>query len=134
MGIYQPAVDTSRIDIAACAKRGVPVCHAPGSNANALAETIVMMMLAVARRLPEGLRRCQNPPSGWGGPAGVELRGRTLGIIGATGHSGLLLQHICRNGLCMNVIGVNSKSTRQEFEALLRQSDIVSINCLLTDA
>lgn len=50
--MYQPAVDTSRIDAAACARRGVPVCHAPGSNATALAEGCAMLLLAAARNLP----------------------------------------------------------------------------------
>lgn len=133
--VYQPAVDTSRIDTAACAARGIPVCHAPGANANALAETILMLMLAVARRLKEGIARAHAPPGGWGGPAGFELRGRTLGIVGASGHSGALLSQVCGpGGLGMRVLGTRSTSTRAEFEAMLSAADVVSVNCLLNDA
>lgn len=132
--VYQPAVDTSRINTAACAERGIPACNSPGSNANALAESIVMLMLALARDLPGGIDRCLNPPDGWGGPAGTELRGTTLGIIGDTGHSGALLKTICGSGFGMTVRGTSSKSSRAEFEAMLAESDFLSINCVLNDS
>ena len=132
--VYQPAVDTSRIDVEACRARGIPVCHAPGSNANALAEAIVMLMLAVARGLPEGIARTAAPPEGWGGPAGTELRGRTLGIIGVTGHSGQLLRQICEAGFGMRVLGTTSTSTDAEVATLLAESDFISVNCVLNDA
>jgi len=132
--VYNPAVDVSRIDQDACRVRSIPVCHAPGCNANALAESIVMLMLAIARKLPQGIQRCKNPPAGWGGPSGAELRGKTLGIVGITGHSGRRLQQICGNGFGMTVLGVSSKSSRAELEELLKASDYVSLNLGLTEA
>ena len=93
-----------------------------------------MLMLALARDLPGGIDRCLNPPDGWGGPAGTELRGTTLGIIGDTGHSGALLKTICGSGFGMTVRGTSSKSSRAEFEAMLAESDFLSINCVLNDS
>jgi phosphoglycerate dehydrogenase-like enzyme len=93
-----------------------------------------MLMLAVARSLPDGLARCRNPPVGWGGPQGRELRGSTLGIIGGTGASGLRLRQICEHGFGMQVVAINSQSSRAELEALLAASDYVSVNCTLTAA
>ena len=34
------------------------------------------------------MARAADPPAGWGGPSGVELRGKTLGVVGDSGHSG----------------------------------------------
>jgi len=92
-----------------------------------------MLMLTLARKLPQGIQRCKNPPEGWGGPSGVELRGKTLGIIGITGHSGQMLRQICESGFGMRVVGVTSKSSRDELEDVLRASDYVSLNLILTD-
>ena len=46
-------VGTDNIDLAAAARRGIAVCNTPGSNAYAVAEHAIALMLAVARKIPQ---------------------------------------------------------------------------------
>lgn len=73
-------VGTDRVDLEAARRRGVRVTNAPGSNAQAVAELAVGLMFAVAREIPRldaGVRT-----GGWPRGAGLELSGRTLGLVG----------------------------------------------------
>lgn len=128
--VMQPAVGTDGIDLAAAKARGVPVCNVPGANAASVAEAALLLILALARRLPEAARAFREGRVG--SPVGIELRGRTLGIIGL-GQSGSALAAAAR-GLGMKVEGVRSSSTPADLHALLASSDVVSIHCPLTPA
>jgi glyoxylate reductase len=79
------SVGTNHIDAAACAARGVAVVHTPDVLTDATADLTMALLLAAARRLPEGQRLVEG--GGWRGWAatqllGMELRGRTLGVVG----------------------------------------------------
>ncbi len=52
--IQAEGVGFERIDLAAAARRGIPVCNCAGTNAGAVAEQTVMLILAVQRFLVEG--------------------------------------------------------------------------------
>lgn len=52
----------------------------PGVNATSVAEAALMMLLMLARRVPEQLVTFSQ--RGLGSPLGIELSGKTLGIIG----------------------------------------------------
>ena len=85
VGICRAA--TSHVDIEAATKNGVAVVNTPGRNAQAVAEHALGLMLSLARRVPEGHRyvtggRWQNPVEPYVEMRGVELGGRTLGIVG----------------------------------------------------
>ncbi len=70
------------IDLPACRTRGVRVVYAPGTNAPAVAEMALGLMIALARDFP---RMWKSGKEGlWPRPAewGEELRGKTLGILG----------------------------------------------------
>ena len=68
------------VDLAAAAERGVQVRAAVGTNARSVAELAVGLMFAMARHLvPSG---ATTKTGGWGRTRGVELQGRTLGILG----------------------------------------------------
>ena len=73
------------IDLAAAAKRGIPVLAATGANAVSVAEHAIALLLAVVKRilpLDAGLRegRWEKP-----GYQGKELAGATLGLMGMGG-------------------------------------------------
>jgi len=79
------SVGTNHIDAAACRERGVVVVHTPDVLTDATADLTMALLLAAARRLPEGQRLVAS--GGWRGWAatqllGMELRGRTLGVVG----------------------------------------------------
>jgi len=79
------SVGTNHIDAAACRDRGIVVVHTPDVLTDATADLTLALLLAAARRLPEGQRLVAS--GGWRGWAatqllGMELRGRTLGVVG----------------------------------------------------
>ena len=78
---------TNQVDVDAATARGVAVVNTPGRNAQAVAEHALGLMLALARRIPEGhgyvmAGRWLNPLEPYVELRGVELAGRTLGIVG----------------------------------------------------
>lgn len=127
--IQQPAAGYDVVDVEAARERGIPVCNAPGKNAQAVAEAALLLMLALARRLP----RAQDAfvSRRIGDPVGIELAGRTLGIVGM-GRSGSRLGAIA-DGLGMNVLSVRSESAPATLHSLLVQSDVVSLHVPLTE-
>jgi phosphoglycerate dehydrogenase-like enzyme len=78
---------TNGIDVESATERGILVVNTPGRNAQAVAEHALGLMLALARSIPsahEYVRagRWQNPTEPYVSMRGVELAGRTLGIVG----------------------------------------------------
>lgn len=134
-------VGLDNVDLAAATRLGLPVLHAPGLNANAVAEHTLMLMLAVIKcLLPQdaALRR-----GAWADlrARGIgELRGLTLGIIGV-GNIGRRVAHLAR-AFGMEALGYDPYLSAEELEArgarkvelpdLLRRADIVSLHCPLT--
>jgi glyoxylate reductase len=78
-------VGYDRIDLAACAARGIAVTNTPGVLDAATADLTFALMLAVRRRLVEGDRlvRAQEWRGSWADSfLGEELTGSTLGVVG----------------------------------------------------
>jgi D-3-phosphoglycerate dehydrogenase len=133
-------VDT--IDVAAATARGIVVVNAPGGNAVAAAEHTLALMFALARRVAAAdasLKRGQWARSAY---IGSELTGKTLGLIGL----GRVGSEVARRalGLDMHVLVydpyVPDEHARRngmepvELDALLGQSDFVSLHVPLTEA
>ena len=75
---------TDRVDLAAAAQRGVRVVYAPGENAQSVAELIVGLTLALARRVYLADRMLQTGEALAIADArltGMELHGKTLGLV-----------------------------------------------------
>ncbi len=128
--IQQPAVGYENIDLAAARARGVPVCNAPGVNPDSVAQAALLLMLALARRLPAARRAFAQAAIGV--PVGIELGGQVLGIVGL-GQSGSRLGRAAA-ALGMEVVGVRSRSGAAELDALFARADFVSLHCPLTAA
>lgn len=91
--IGRAGAGTNNIPVAAMSKRGVPVFNAPGANANAVKELVLASMLLAARNIApaisfvQGLRGTDAELHKWVEDGkkqfvGMELPGRTLGVIG----------------------------------------------------
>ena len=85
LGVCRNGLD--HIDVKAATENGVAVVNAPGRNTQAVAELTLGLMLALARNIPR-LDSCVKD-GGWQDPVGpyismrgVELHGKTLGIVG----------------------------------------------------
>lgn len=126
------------VDTAAAAAAGVTVVHAPGLTTSAVAEHALMLMLAVARRLPAVDRAVK--AGNWGvreGYSGTELRGKRLGIVGY-GAIGARVAEFGR-ALGMDVVCSTRRTDgvdveRLDLDDLLRTCDVVQICVPLTDA
>lgn len=127
--IQQPAAGYDGIDLAAAQRHGIPVCNAPGANAEALAEAALYLLLAVARRAREATRSVEG--SVIGVPVGGELAYKTLVVVGA-GRSGRRLAEAAE-ALCMDVRALRSHHTREDLLTALTHADAVSIHCPLDD-
>lgn len=73
---------TDNIDLTAATAAGILVVNAPHANALSVAEHTMALLLALARRVPEGDRTVRS--GGWERSRlrGVELAGKSLGIVG----------------------------------------------------
>ncbi len=85
VGICRAA--TNHVDMESATAHVVVVVNTPGRNAQAVAEHSLGLMLALARRIPEGHNyvmggRWVNPVGPYVELRGMELAGRTLGIVG----------------------------------------------------
>ncbi|HVO05234.1 MAG TPA: phosphoglycerate dehydrogenase [Burkholderiaceae bacterium] len=91
--IARAGAGTNNIPVDAMSARGVPVFNAPGANANAVKELVLAGMLMAARHVAPALRFVEaldgnatdldaRVEDGKKAFAGIELAGRTLGVIG----------------------------------------------------
>lgn len=81
--IGRAGVGIDNVDVAAATARGIAVLNAPGGNTTAATELTMALILAAVRRLPEADRSIREGRWDRSAYRGVELRGRTLGLIGA---------------------------------------------------
>src|SRR5579862_8447457 len=80
--IGRAGVGVDNIDLEAATRRGVLVMNTPGGNAPSVAEHALALMLSMARSIPQLNAAMHAGKWEKPGAAGVELRGKTLGLIG----------------------------------------------------
>lgn len=130
------------VDVAAAAACGVLVTNIPDTVTRDTAELAIALMLAVSRRVGEMNLRLRREPSptlfGMGRHMGRSLRGQTLGIVGC-GRIGRCTARIAA-ALGMRVLGYSRSGADAsvcepvDLPTLLREADVVSLHCPLTDA
>ena len=133
------AVGYNNVDVVAAEMRGVLVTNTPDVLTDATADLTWALILATARRLIEGIDLVRSGRwSGWHPELllGMELRGRTLGILGA-GRIGQAVGHRARTfGVGLVYASRTPKSefeqatgaTRVDITRLLAESDIVTLH------
>ena len=85
LGVCRSSLD--HVDVAAATDHGVAVVHTPGRNAQGVAELTIGLMLSLARGIPQldsyvKDGRWESPVEPYISMRGVELQGKTLGILG----------------------------------------------------
>ena len=80
--IGRAGVGVDNIDIPAATAKGIIVINSPGGNTIAATEHTMAMMLALARNIPIANETMQKGEWNRKKYVGVELRGKTLGVIG----------------------------------------------------
>jgi len=132
------AAGFDNIDLAACESRGIAVGNTPGVLTDATADLTMALLLALARRVPEAITAVRDGEWLTWEPEfllGMELRGRTLGIVGS-GRIGSAVADRAR-AFGMNVVASgrpDGNNPGLPLDDLLATSDIVSLHCPLTDA
>jgi D-3-phosphoglycerate dehydrogenase len=129
------------IDVDAASERGVAVMNAPGGNTIAAAELTMALLLSVVRRVAEADRSIREGRWERAKFQGVELRGRTLGVIGA-GRIGSAVAERCR-AFGMKVVVHDPylpperldslRAPVLRLERLLETADVVTLHVPLTE-
>lgn len=139
--VARMGVGLDNIDLAACKARGVEVCPSIGANALSVAEYVIVTAMVLLRR--QALRSTAALVAGeWPRErlaGGVELAGRTMGIIGF-GSIGQVLGAKA-GAMGMNVIAHDSMlpagapawkdARRVALDDLIAEADVISLHCPL---
>jgi D-3-phosphoglycerate dehydrogenase len=145
--VGRAGIGVDNIDVEAATRRGVVVVNAPEANTIAMAEHTIGLMLALARHIPAAHTSLRAGSWERSKFIGVELRGKTLGLIGL-GRTGSEVARRAR-GLEMNVIAVDPFIGAERFQMLgvrsvthdelYAEADFISLHAIsnqpiLTDA
>ncbi len=137
--ISRYGVGVERVDLTAATNQGILVANTPGVNAEAVADLTFGLMLAVARRIP--FLNGQVKSGGWPRFSGVELYGKTIGILGL----GAIGKGVAKraSGFSMKVLAydpwmdleyANSNGIiPMDLDDLLALSDVLSFHLPLND-
>ena len=126
------------VDLTAAKEMGVKVSNAAGYSTQAVAEIALCLMLNLLRNIPQVEQRCRQGQTKEG-LLGCELRGKTVGIVGA-GAIGCRTAELCRAFGC-KILGYKRhiKGNEPDFieftslDELLHRSDIVSLHCPINE-
>lgn len=128
--VGRAGVGVDNIDLAAAKAHGVTVVNAPPSTSRAVAELTVGLMLALARSVPRADTAMKAGQWLKKRLEGVELCGKTLGIIGIGNIGTIMLQ--CSTGMGMRVISYDPGLPDEEI--LRRGAEPVSLAELYAQA
>ena len=127
-------------DLEAAKERGIMVTHIPGYAMEAVAEHTFALLLAAIRKLPLADKHVRNGGFDWRPFGGIELYGKTLGIIG-TGSIGCRVAEIAK-AFKMRILGYDKYPNVKRAEeigmkyvdlyTLLKESDFITLHVTLT--
>ena len=126
----------SNVDFRA-AQGKIKVARVPEYSPYAVAEHAMAMLLTVNRKTHKAYNRTREFNFSLAGLTGVDLHGKTVGIVG-TGKIGRIFADICK-GFGMNILAYDkfpnpgTGLNYVELDELFRKSDIISLHCPLTE-
>lgn len=127
----------SNVDLKA-AKDRIKVVRVPAYSPYAVAEHAMGLLLTVNRKLARAVSRTRDFNFSINGLMGVDLYGKTVGVIG-TGIIGRVFINICR-GFGMKVIAYDPYPVKDseieyvDLDTLFEKSDVISLHCPLTES
>ena len=139
--IGRAGIGTDNIDKDAASKKGIIVMNTPFGNMTTTAEHAIAMMFAVARQIPEASASTHAGKWEKSKFMGVELTGKTLGVIGAGNIGGIVCDRA--KGLKMKVIAYDpflseEKAAKMgvekvELEDLFPRADFITLHVPKTE-
>lgn len=134
--VARAGVGLDNVEVPAATERGVLVVNAPTSNIVSAAEHAVALLLAVARRVPAANQSLQGGEWKRSAYTGVELNGKTVGVVGL-GKIGQLFAHrVAAFGTTLVAYDPYLSQARAaqlgiellELDELLARADVISIH------
>ncbi|MFD1342646.1 phosphoglycerate dehydrogenase [Litorisediminicola beolgyonensis] len=139
--IGRAGIGVDNVDREAASKKGVIVMNTPFGNMITTAEHAIAMMFAVARQIPEASASTHAGKWEKSKFMGVELTGKTLGVIGAGNIGGIVCDRA--RGLKMKVAAYDPYLSQEkaekmgvekvELDDLLARADFITLHVPLTD-
>ncbi|MEY8839736.1 phosphoglycerate dehydrogenase [Cribrihabitans sp. XS_ASV171] len=139
--IGRAGIGTDNVDKEAASKKGVIVMNTPFGNMITTAEHAIALMFAVARQIPEASASTHAGKWEKSKFMGVELTGKTLGVIGAGNIGGIVCDRA--RGLRMKVVAYDpflseEKANKMgvekvELDDLLKRADFITLHVPLTE-
>ncbi|MEZ5117737.1 MAG: phosphoglycerate dehydrogenase [Candidatus Nanopelagicales bacterium] len=133
--VSRNGVGVDNVDTVTAAELGIAVERAEGANAEGVAELAMALILACIRSVP--MSDAALKAGNWERRRGVELRGRTLGVVG-TGQIGRRVAELGL-GFGMRVLAHDLAPSPElaardeveyaDLEAVVSGSDVVSLHC-----
>lgn len=139
--IGRAGIGVDNVDIPAASAQGVVVMNTPFGNSITTAEHAIAMMFALARQIPEANAQTQAGLWPKNGFMGVEVTGKTLGLIGAGNIGSIVASRAL--GLKMKVVAFDPFLTperavemgveKADLDTLLAKADFITLHTPLTD-
>ncbi|MDH4044519.1 MAG: phosphoglycerate dehydrogenase, partial [Gemmatimonadota bacterium] len=140
--IGRAGAGVDNIDIPAATRRGIAVLNAPGANTISAAEHTLALLFSLVRRVPWAAQSMREGAWDRKSFAGMELRGKTLGVIGL-GRIGAHVTRVAR-AVGMTVVAHDPYLPAKRAEDLgvtlhpldevLAAADVITLHMPLTDA
>lgn len=114
--IGRAGVGVDNIDVKAATARGIVVMNAPDGNTITTAEHTIALLVAMARNVPQAHAKLQQGEWDKKAHVGVELNGKTLGVIGL----GRIGKHVARiaKGFGMKVVAYDPFTSAEQAKEL----------------
>ncbi|MBV1690996.1 phosphoglycerate dehydrogenase [Novosphingobium sp. G106] len=139
--IGRAGIGVDNVDIPAASAKGIVVMNTPFGNSITTAEHAIALMFALARQLPEADASTQAGKWEKNRFMGVEMTGKTLGLIGAGNIGSIVADRAL--GLRMKVVAfdpflsperaVDMGVEKVELDQLLERADFITLHTPLTD-
>jgi D-3-phosphoglycerate dehydrogenase / 2-oxoglutarate reductase len=139
--VGRAGIGVDNVDIPAASAKGIVVMNTPFGNSITTAEHAIALMFALARQIPEANQQTQAGQWPKNGFMGVELTGKTLGLIGAGNIGSIVASRAL--GLKMKVVAYDPFLTEEraielgvekaDLETLLTRADFITMHTPLTD-
>ena len=140
--VGRAGVGVDNVDLDAATEHGILVMNSPGGSTTTTAEHTVAMLFALARNIPQAYRTLKDHQWEKSKFKGVELAGKTLGVIGL-GRIGSEVARKCQ-AMGMHVIAfdpyinpdahLSSGFDLVDVQRLFEESDFITVHVPLTDA
>ncbi len=139
--IGRAGIGVDNVDIPYASGKGVVVMNTPFGNSITTAEHAIAMMFALARQIPEANAQTQAGLWPKNGFMGIEVTGKTLGLIGAGNIGSIVASRAL--GLKMKVVAFDPFLTperavemgveKADLDTLLGKADFITLHTPLTD-